>query len=447
MSKELEFEDAVVVTDTEDTAEETAEETATVTAVIKIDPTAPVVFKLQDKEVNLKVVKERIAEYELLTIDGHLDKAGYLKVKSAISDLLKTRTTLAKSVKQTIIDPINSYIAKVKDDLDEVSTELKRGQDLMQAKKDEIDNQIEIEKARVAKEQADKVQGRANNLFNLGATFDPVQGIYSFSYDTNLLLNSMMLNEYSDAEYAAFLTEVEESFANEQVRKDNEDKEAEAEKQRILDLDAQNHATTKKLNELEQALLAKQVKMRTKELDLLKAEFNGEDAFTVNGHIISADALAHLEEEDWEELMEKVQVANKPTHTFVSSAPINRVNTFESISVEEPPVDLFADVIENEVTEVYISDVNKEHSDMMHTLVPEPDTFEEVFNGDEGVICSTLVFNVEQPFFDFQVLKLIIRLFPEENEGLANEGIEPKLILDCGDVSNTDLKFIAIKAV
>lgn len=359
-------------------------------------------FALDNKEISLQTIADKIKEYEAIEINGFLDKPNYNKVKQAKSDLLKTRTTLAKVAKARVIDPINNYLSAYKANLKEVSDALQAGQDKMDQKLKNIDEAFEKHQREEEEKQQARIQGRVTALTSLGAIFDPEQGIYTFGYDAGLIINSIQLKDFDDEEYNDFIATATQSYNNEQERIKKEEADKEAERVRLLSVEAE--ATAGK------------VKARTRELTRMGAALNVDGIFVYQDHDIVPDALKTFTEDEWEELIDKLE----------NPVVVEEVLTEPVAAVIEPVVP------KNETPENFGRFTIRPADDL-----PEDDDIKE-----QKV---QITFTTESPFRVHYFKKSTMLIYSAEFEAETKAGLENVKIVDQGELADTGLMFLLIQ--
>jgi len=408
----------------------------------------PAEFKLEvlKEEVTLSLAEvERIlAVDEKIVINGHLDKPNYDKVKKRKSFYLKARTTLVGEIKNKIKGPAKQWLDALDENVSKICDKLQAAQDAMETKQKEIDEAVERENARILKEQQDRIQGRTSGLINFGASFNEAAGVYTFPYDAGLVINSIQLLEWPDTEYQEFIDQVVTSWNQEQLRIQGEEEKAEAERQRLLNLDSE-------LTDREIALKEKLVKLRTKELRLAGAE-ERVGYWELNGHTVPNELLKTSTDEDWESLIEKLEndvteptvadyavvvdpqptVSDKTEDKVRSASFIIRPSQSFDIEDEDegiaPPESYQEQITGVEIEEPLVDELIDE--DMLG-----------LFEANDVLI----PFNDEKPFTDHRFKNSILRLFPECYESQANDGVIKGDIMDAGPLADTDLQFLLIK--
>lgn len=420
----------------------------------KVDTTTDIVFSVNNKEVNLAIIEGKKKEYSSLEITDIYDKENYEKVRVALAELRTTRVTLGKFVKETL-KPVKDWIKKQGDDAKELQDKIAEIEAPLKEKKEKIDNAVEIENERRKAEKEQKIQGRVNNLFKLGAAFDEFSSMYTFPYNEDLIFNAVQIKEFEDEEWEKEYAKIQTAFDTYQAAELKKKQDEEEELQRIKDAGT-------KLDAREQALQDKQIKIRSKELSLYDAEFDEEkQSFVANGVSISMDDVISLEDDAWELVIAKIESGPANVETTSSVEPAQTTNENDKPEYKGggitgsggfggrigggtySPPDAAKDFAEFEDTET-------NQVDPLDNIQPEGEItdveFEDEIPLDIDPKLTEIWFTPAKPYIDTRVSKSILRLYHPDFEELANT-IAPENVIDCGRIGEENLSFIIYKPV
>lgn len=448
-------EEQVQDTDSSNPDEPEEEGQSTELDLTKVDTTTDIVFSVNNKEVNLAIIEGKKKEYSSLEITDIYDKENYEKVRVALAELRTTRVTLGKFVKETL-KPVKDWIKKQGDDAKELQDKIAEIEAPLKEKKEKIDNAVEIENERRKAEKEQKIQGRVNNLFKLGAAFDEFSSMYTFPYNEDLIFNAVQIKEFEDEEWEKEYAKIQNAFDTYQAAELKKKQDEEEELQRIKDAGT-------KLDAREQALQDKQIKIRSKELSLYDAEFDEEkQSFVANGVSISMDDVISLEDDAWELVIAKIESGPASVDTASDVAPAQTTDEtdkpeykgggitgsgsfgggFGGGATYSPPAAAkdFADFEESET---------KQNDPLDNIDAEQTEQIADVEFEDESTLDPKLTeiwFTPAKPYIDTRVSKSILRLYHPDFEELANT-IAPENVIDCGRIGEENLSFIIYKPV
>ncbi len=279
-------------------------------------------IKFSAKEDSLKTIKETRAEYDKVVISGVDDTANYKLVVANMSQMRDDRRAFENAAYDNVIDPLKAALKDYVADIDAVVEEFKAGEKAERDKKDFIDN----EKKRIKKEK-EEAQERAallriDDLNKLGAAFNGSS--YSFHYDDGLLINTLQLKEFDDAEFQEFLADVKASYDTEQQRLEDERLQKIEDDRVAKELADAVTAQAEANKTAHDALAAKQTKLRIKELTMLGGIQIDADGYSIGGHtFIGNKSISEYTDEAWESLIEEIEnyVAPEPEPIVIPSPP------------------------------------------------------------------------------------------------------------------------------
>ncbi len=220
------------------------------------------VAKFDPFEARIAELKEK---YQGLTIIDAEDKENYELVRVAISELRSIRTGTEKDKKE-IKAPFLAACSTIEEKAKWIISEVKKIEDPLQKRKDEIDEEREREKAEKKRRQDAALFNRQLQLTKMGAAFDGTNFILE-----GVEVNMTLVREVDDETYEEqILPQFKEIFEkNEAIRIAEEDKKKEADrilKEQQDELQRQQEAVKKQQEELER----RQKEIEQKELDAKK---------------------------------------------------------------------------------------------------------------------------------------------------------------------------------
>lgn len=377
-------------------------------------PDVPV-FVLPDKDASLKIIQYKKDEYAKLTIKGLEDKDGYRAVNAAMLEMKNTRLALTKAAKQNVIDKVSSALKDFKADLALLEDGLSAIEADLRIKKDAIDDEKERLKKEAALLKQQAIEKRISDLFVLGAILD--NNIYSFPYDAGLIINSVQLAEFEDAEFGELLEDVKTAWTVEQDRIKAEQEEAlrlqqEQDEQAALQLEQ-----AKQINAQAATLNEKQRNLRIKELKLLGAVQQDDDTYLFPDkpefHLAPLSGLMDMDDAAWDELMYDIENFVPATDPLVKDTPDDA--TIQHLSSEPVHVN----IPEQSLPELQLND--EPYVSPVSSIVADKEV---------GTVMKELIFTEDEPYTDFDISsKIYMRVYPDEFEkeaingqSLANEG-------------------------
>jgi len=403
-----------VIKPVEVVATETDIEQPSSTAVAIIEPitekpTFIDLIKFDKKDASIKIIKDKSAEYAKVTIDGVEDKVNYALVVANMGQMRDDRRTFENTAYANVIDPLKKALKEYADDIDLVVEEFKTAEKLERDKKDFIDE----EKKRIKKEKEEAkvkaAQARVNDLIVLGAKFDGQ--LYTFDYDSGILINSLQLLDFDDAEFGEFLEEVKTAFADEQTRLHELKLQEEADEvERLAEIE-RNKELAEKNKEQEKELTEKRIKLRVKELKLNGLDVDDNGIWIKGGtpFEVESSAIAEMPDAAWDDLISDIE-------NYVEPERINPLTPDEVYAVPE-----FAKEFEEGAvaSDVALGDHVNSFADQF--VREEPAEIEYI----DLITEVTLTFDWDQPFTDFDISgKLLMRLYPDEYRAEAVDGID-----------------------
>ena len=216
------------------------------------------VAKFDPFEARIAELKEK---YQGLTIIDAEDKENYELVRVAISELRSIRTGTEKDKKE-IKAPFLAACSTIEEKAKWIIAEVKKIEDPLQKRKDEIDEEREKEKAEKKRKQDAALFNRQLQLTKMGAQFDGANFILE-----GIEVNMALVREVDDETYEAeILPQFKEIFdRNEAVRIAEEEKKKEADrifKEQQDELQRQQEEMRKRQEEMDR----KENEIREKEL-------------------------------------------------------------------------------------------------------------------------------------------------------------------------------------
>lgn len=405
--------------------EEPVEEISTAVALISPQFTTPAVFKLPNVEESLAIITKKRKDNEALVIDGVEDKVGYEAVKAAMAQMKNDRIAFVDAATEHVITPVSSYLAEFKKDLDKIVTEFKAGEKEQRDKKDFIDN----EKIRLkAEEEARKVEAmqlRVSDLNALGAVFDGK--LYTFQYNEMLMITAVDVKDLSDEKFAAFKSDVQTAYDAELIRIDNAAKlkeQQEKEAQELADQVAEQAAANKVAQD---ALDAKQRKLRIKELTMNGFQFDEErNLYFIREtleHVFTIEEIDTLQDEIWDTaLADTLFYIQKEKENQVEYDPEPETGPSDPVITNSGYYeDGNGNALVNEVASG--NPVEAPHESYVSNEAGDNDSITDMLD-EVGYVELKMIFDKSEPFTDFNLTtKLKIRVWPDEYQAEAMTGI------------------------
>lgn len=210
--------------------------------------------------VDAKLAKLK-ADYAKLTIVDISDKKGYEAVKKGISELTKYRTATDDKRKEITKD-YKDVVSGINDEAARIIEELREIEKPLRDKKQQYEEDLAAEKARIEQEKKQKLEDRVNQLKEAGLSWDgsfyaignislDLVSIEKMPDDKFLLLNSKVADEVK--RLADEEAERERIREEERVKLEKQKQEAEAERIRL----EQERETLRQQKEAQEAEIAK----------------------------------------------------------------------------------------------------------------------------------------------------------------------------------------------
>lgn len=272
------------------------------------------VAKFDPFEARIAELKEK---YQGLTIIDAEDKENYELVRVAISELRSIRTGTEKDKKE-IKAPFLAACSTIEEKAKWIISEVKKIEDPLQKRKDEIDEEREREKAEKKRRQDAALFNRQLQLTKMGAAFDGTNFILE-----GVEVNMTLVREVDDETYEEqILPQFKEIFEkNEAIRIAEEDKKKEADrilKEQQDELERQQEAMRKrqeemdrKENEIKERELAAQKKKENDRIIVLHSlgmtYYHPDNSYVYNGVYVVMEDIKILNDENWGDLLRKVE--------------------------------------------------------------------------------------------------------------------------------------------
>lgn len=403
-------------------------------------PAIPEKFFVEGKEYSIIAVKEMEERADKLikkaTPDTYGDKKLWDQVAELKQEAVKMRTQ-PENKRKEIVKPVNDFLTNLKSKTDAIGTEAKKVEEKL---KDAIQKRENWEEEKRKEEEAAKLKRtneRIEKLIALEANCDPIRGTYSFVFDSGAtVINKVQVEEFDDEEFNELLEDLRTSAIAQ--------KEADrlAEEKRIQE--------AKDLKDKEDKLIEKQLKLRTKELNMLDATF--QDNFWLVGSVrFYPEDLRDLDDDAWEAKIEESQVIPEAS-TEETSAPETLSPESDTNVPEEGNNASYAMSGHVPVPAAgYIyGDENRDEAPI--TRDPLAEVINENVKAHEdhqarvnGEIKTEFVFSKDKPFIEHNFAGTSkIRLFPEQYQEEATN-INPDWVLGTGAIDELDLYTITYR--
>jgi hypothetical protein len=410
-----------------------------------IDSTSLVVpekFNIENQEVNKELLRARIAEdtFKPLCTDIN-DTKGYKALVAKRAEYRTLRTSLEKHRKD-IVKPLQTYMTDLKDATDELGEIAYEGEQFF----DDAIKNIDAEKLRLKREEEERkaqaLQARIADINALGAIYH--NGTYTLPYDESKSVTATQIATLSDTGFEELLDEMKEAFANEQTRLHEERLKEEAERKRQAKIANENQRREAELKEIV-------AKLRIKQLQILGGKDSGDEYIFTNGiqqHNVNIADVLQMESEDWDALINTVELFMQPKTQFTIDADVRGQITEDRIE-QIKALGFYNDADHEGVyrhannsilsdddiwnaTENEWNDIIQEQKDFASSIpsgnpVDMPD---ESYMANHRVEAAHTMFKIEEiefdrqsPYFDFErSAKEIIRLYPDEYAEIALSG-------------------------
>lgn len=281
------------------------------------------VAKFDPFEARIAELKEK---YQGLTIIDAEDKENYELVRVAISELRSIRTGTEKDKKE-IKAPFLAACSTIEEKAKWIIAEVKKIEDPLQKRKDEIDEEREKEKAEKKRKQDAALFNRQLQLTKMGAQFDGANFILE-----GIEVNMALVREVDDETYEAeILPQFKEIFdRNEGVRIAEEEKKKEEERifkeqqEEMRKRQEEMDRKEKEIKEKEDAAAKKKKNERISYLYNLGMRMNTQEgAYEFADLMIGEDAVSNLDDKKWDLTMTTL------------SADIQKIKEKKRIEAEE----------------------------------------------------------------------------------------------------------------
>lgn len=419
--KETEIEEAVVI-------EETTEALSVVEKIATSLPAIPDSFVIDGNEYSVAVVDEMAKEADKLlakaTPSTYGSKAIWDEVSTLKNKLVKMRTTPDNKRKE-LSKPFQDFVKTIKEKTDAVGNAAKAIQD----KLDAALLAKEEHEAELARQEAEKIAKRTElrkeELRALGGVYDIDSGSFTFPHNPGTVVGVLQLQEYDDAEWTNELKIVQEAW--------------DAEQKRIADEEAAKNAEVKAAQDALAKLEEKKVALRGKELRLEGFEFDEElQSWKKGSAVVHVLGIAGYSDEDWDALIEE---ANKPVSEDAATAATEPVQPLSPVAPIQPsqatgtaPTAPVFDAIGAALGATVSAPAHREVS---------LDDIQPVL--EEGTVVKQLVFTNDNPYIDIALNKTFLRIYPDEKDFEANDGISPDSISKTVSNEELGLRFAIIK--
>jgi hypothetical protein len=165
-------------------------------------------------------VQELKTQADLLVINGIEDTEGYNKVKE-LHILVKNKCSEIEKTKKALNEDALAWQRSVNSEYKRIMGMLEPIKDDLDAKRKEIDNQKELEKTRIEREEQERQQKRIDRLYELGYTYD------GMSYNLgDSMLHPVTISSYSDENFEVLVQKGIEMKAELEKKKQLEQEEA-----------------------------------------------------------------------------------------------------------------------------------------------------------------------------------------------------------------------------
>lgn len=318
----------------------------------------------------LTVVEEKRKQYEFL--------------KEKKNQFVKTRTQPDK-FRQEVTKPINAWAKSLKAQTDAYGNIAQQGQEHCESQIYVWEN-WEAEQERIKQEATQKiVNERTAELQKVSGVLNPASLHWTFEHNPSKIVEHLFLESADDSEWNGLMKELEDSFEADKQAKIKKEQEFEAAKNAVYNT-------------------------RLQMLQMAGGYESSENGFTKNGHTLTEEQIRNTPEADWFPLvMSHQQVKEAPANPFASPAP-----------QASAPV---------ETVSTPVSSAPTAGSNPFAAFAPKQEEPEQVsenpFGGAEAQPkeAGALTYWDKQDFVEKELGKTTLRVFPQENQGVAMEGI------------------------
>ena len=292
-------------------------------------------------------IQELKVQSDQLVINGIEDAEGYNRVKE-LHILVKNKCSEIEKTKKALNEDALAWQRSVNSEYKRIMGMLEPIKDDLDAKRKEIDQQKELEKSRIEREEAERQQKRIDRLYELGYTYD------GMSYNLgDSMLHPVTIASYSDETFEILMQKGIEIKA--ELEKKRKDEQAEAEKK---------SQEEEKLKEERRAFLKERYEMRLfklKELELYDSEQNMYcKKYGKNLIVCSQSEFIHSSSEEFEELANQIKIKIDEYEAFVEQ----QAQSFLKKKEEEQQQNL-AEASDKEKFELFKRDLTNRISNCM----------------------------------------------------------------------------------
>lgn len=397
----------------------------------KLDTTLPAIpekFFVEGKEYSIAAVKEVEERADKLikkaTPETYGDKKLWDQVAELKQEAVKMRTQ-PENKRKELVKPVNEFLTNFKSKTDAIGAEAKKVEDKLKEAIQKRDNWEEEKRKEEEAAKLKRTNERIEKLMALEASCDPIRGTYSFVFDSGAtVINKVQIEEFDDEEF----NEVLEDIRTNAIAQKEADRLAE--EKRIQE--------AKDLKDKEDKLIEKQLKLRTKELNMLDATF--QDNFWLVGEVrFYPEDLRDLDDDEWEAKIEESQKEEEMVEVFVNQkGDIILADDEVPMSYEE----VHGVAASNEANTSSPEPSNDPLSAIISENVKAHEYHQAKVNGDVHI---EFVFSKDKPFIEHNFAGTSkIRLFPEEYAEEA-ENINPDWVLGTGGIEELGLYTITYR--
>jgi len=241
-------------------------------------------------------IGELKTQADLLVINGIEDAEGYNKVKE-LHILVKNKCSEIEKTKKALNEDALAWQRSVNSEYKRIMGMLEPIKDDLDAKRKEIDNQKELEKTRIEREEQERQQKRIDRLYELGYTYD------GMSYNLgDSMLHPVTISSYSDETFEVLVEKGIEIKAELEKKKQLEQEEA------LKKAQEEEKAKQERVAFLKERYEMRLFKTRDLELD----EYNGNMFCKKYGQLLilcSQSTFVHSSSEEFDELV--LEMRNK----------------------------------------------------------------------------------------------------------------------------------------
>ena len=292
-------------------------------------------------------VKELKTQAELLVINGIEDTEGYNKVKE-LHIVVKNKCAEIEKTKKALNEDALSWQRSVNSEYKRIMSLLEPIKDDLDAKRKEIDQQKELEKSRIEREEAERQQKRIDRLYELGYTFD------GMSYNLGeSMVHPVTLSSYSEETFEVLIQKGIEIKAELDKKRKSEQEET-----------IKKAQEEEKLKEERRAFLKERYEMRLFKLKELEVYADNEEMFCEkygqNLVLCSQREFIHSSSEEFDELINVIK------EKMVNYSAIIEKQAESFLKQKEEKQKTIAESSDKEKFELF----KKELTDIIGTCVP-----------------------------------------------------------------------------